>query len=351
MKNLIIVVIAGLFVAGIVAGYQYVWLPRQQELSPQKLPLAEENVTPTPQTPTPTLKGETVDWKTYRNEKYGFEIKYPEGWNYITNNYNEQLLIGFYEGKYGGEGDAILTVSWNVTLQERYNKMKQYFEKSFKVTESFIRIDNADGKLLTIESPGFSRSAFFENKGYIYNFEMGAGKEVLFEQMLSTFKFIEPKDETADWKTYTNQTYGISFKYPADWTIKERSDWPNAILALGINAAGYEPKPDMDMPNSARFQLYENVSKLDNQNLAPSSLKDYLDKYSALSDPIYKNVKNKKIGKLEGYSGEAGPNQFGGGIYYFAELSNKQVASFWLFNEKADLATMDKILSTFKFIK
>jgi len=28
-------------------------------------------------------------------------------------------------------------------------------------------------------------------------------------------------DPMADWKTYTNAQYGFSFKYPADWTVKE----------------------------------------------------------------------------------------------------------------------------------
>ncbi len=80
---IIVAVIAGLIVAGIVAGYQYIWLPRQQELSPQKLPLAEEKVTSTPQTPTPIPKDETADWKTYKNEEYGFEVKYPKDWEVV----------------------------------------------------------------------------------------------------------------------------------------------------------------------------------------------------------------------------------------------------------------------------
>lgn len=31
-------------------------------------------------------------------------------------------------------------------------------------------------------------------------------------------------DPTANWKTYTNNTYGFSFKYPSDWDITEQTD-------------------------------------------------------------------------------------------------------------------------------
>lgn len=38
----------------------------------------------------------------------------------------------------------------------------------------------------------------------------------------------EKADETADWKTYTNSTYGYSIKYPSDYTIEE-STQPFAV--------------------------------------------------------------------------------------------------------------------------
>lgn len=156
-------------------------------------------------------------------------------------------------------------------------------------------------------------------------------------------------DPTASWKTYTNSTYGINFKYPKDWTVKEGS-LDGTPIYLGLNEAGYTPKPDTDQPNSANFYLYSSISKLDTQKLSATSLNDYLNKYSALSDPVYKNKTSQKIGSLSGYTVDAGPNQFGGGKYYFAELSNKQIVKFWLFNE-TNSGTMSTILSTFQFTK
>ncbi|MDP2668441.1 MAG: hypothetical protein Q8P07_01225 [bacterium] len=45
----------------------------QTPTSPPK-PISNTQPTPAPAT------GETVNWKIYRNEKYGFEIKYPQDW-------------------------------------------------------------------------------------------------------------------------------------------------------------------------------------------------------------------------------------------------------------------------------
>jgi hypothetical protein len=161
--------------------------------------------------------------------------------------------------------------------------------------------------------------------------------------------------DISDWKTYRNEEYGLEFKYPKDWAVENFGAYEmtlsRSLVVIGLNKAGYSKLPDTDMPNSANFYLYKSITELDSKKISIISLKDYLDKYSTLSDPVYKNVINKKIGSLDGYEADAGPNQFGGGKYYFAELSNKQIVSFWLFSERTDQKIMDQILSTFKFIE
>ena len=41
------------------------------------------------------IKEDTSDWQIYRNEKYGFELKYPLNWKYIEREY-ETIVFGEY---------------------------------------------------------------------------------------------------------------------------------------------------------------------------------------------------------------------------------------------------------------
>lgn len=89
-KYILIVFILAVVVGGGILSYQYWWIPK------------EEDKTPGVKAPEVTLADETAGWKTYRNEKYGYEIKYPERFiNYkielvesVEDDYWPHLIIG-----------------------------------------------------------------------------------------------------------------------------------------------------------------------------------------------------------------------------------------------------------------
>lgn len=110
---------------------------------------------------------QSKDWKTYRNEKYGFEVKYPTGWTVeVADNTNDGGLIiaGFYFSyphtiQLPNGGSAIDQSAWGI----------QIFNKNNVTNDRGTKFE-------------------YEDKAYVI-FNEGLQPE-LFARFLSTFKFI-----------------------------------------------------------------------------------------------------------------------------------------------------------------
>lgn len=169
---------------------------------------------------------DTANWHAYSNEKYGFEVKYPDGWSLLdklgedSSNYRTLTVssagssfvfnpnagtptnylgaeIQEIKGKIAGKDATIWDwYVWPNTGPVQYNK-RIYFENDqntvlISLTRKLEVGEKFDGK--TVED---------------------------LETMLSTFKFIE--SETSDWQTYQNVEKGFEFKYPPDYKQDEGS--------------------------------------------------------------------------------------------------------------------------------
>ncbi|MCC6290721.1 hypothetical protein IT398_01495 [Candidatus Nomurabacteria bacterium] len=71
--------LAIIVIAIIAIGASVYWKSGQVPVTPIPVPVTSDNSFKT--LPTPTATDETADWKTYKNDKYGFEFKYPEIWS------------------------------------------------------------------------------------------------------------------------------------------------------------------------------------------------------------------------------------------------------------------------------
>ena len=200
-KYIAIVAIVGLVVLTGILAYQNFW-PDDQEIS-----LTETLETPE-QSEAPT------DWKIYTNEEYGFEVSYPE--NIFQLDKNRAMLLhtlrGFhkYSQKDGSDGglakDISITFEKDIT---RCDEAEQWFPS---LAESF-EFKNANGlKYLTgAEGEGVvyyciknkaGETIFLVERSFLseaYSLDLSDQKDyitsqaqlMLFNQILSTFKFLE----------------------------------------------------------------------------------------------------------------------------------------------------------------
>lgn len=124
------------------------------------------------QTGSGTSTVDTSNWQTYKNEKYGYELKYPE--DYQINNYDS--VVSIFDKKYinyQGEFPGIsikLFDSEGIPLNDWINKHKSYF------------IGDQDPS----EVEGFYKRKSFalgDNKGLFFDWEsMGVIHDYVFER-------------------------------------------------------------------------------------------------------------------------------------------------------------------------
>ncbi|HEY4512063.1 MAG TPA: hypothetical protein VJH63_00160 [Candidatus Paceibacterota bacterium] len=188
-----------------------------------------------------SISADTSNWKTYKNEKYGFEFGYssdirvaelPTGKNssYLLNiliDKDEKVLSGAiqaYKNPESKEGIDFLRES----VKKFYgivdpNWPTQIPLTDAKVTESLITSKPAIMVIYSMVSESNQKYPsvllYTLNKNYIFRISFTPWPNESASKILSTFKFTDPSlADTSNWKTYKNEKYGYSISYPSDWT-------------------------------------------------------------------------------------------------------------------------------------
>jgi len=116
-------------------------------------------------------KSDTSDWQTYRDEEFGFEIKYPENWEYLINDPNGKKYPSFRDKKYDG--------GWEWPGLN--------IEFGWPIESKIFKLENSKNELIKI---------YFTNNGKqpiraTCKLYMDSNIIDTCNQILSTFKFIE----------------------------------------------------------------------------------------------------------------------------------------------------------------
>ena len=133
---------------------------------------------------------DTSDWKVYQNKEYGFEMKYPEDfsfWEALNSPKIPEIIdIGFRPDDL--QGSVLIITILNIPLQELSTHEHSVYGDP---TNERVKIDNLAGTKFS----GYCSKMIGVQKGehtFFFSSHLMREKEaVIFDQMLSTFKFIE----------------------------------------------------------------------------------------------------------------------------------------------------------------
>ena len=204
VKVILLVVLGLIVMAGAVyAGMQIerkrvkLWteLP-STEPTPTEAPLTEiESQSPEITSVTPD---ETANWKTYRNEEYGFEFKYPSDWPIDNEAPRDEsvivVVLSRISEKFGRE--MIYVGVWD-TKTNIWNTFEEFLNRRRldHPIEDIVIGQTIKAKRIYIPQgqDGPFDIVAFEHMGKIYEFSATCAKEssVQYDQILSTFKFTE----------------------------------------------------------------------------------------------------------------------------------------------------------------
>ena len=188
-----IVLLISVIITGTLFGF--VFLTKQQ---PQQEPALVGSVPTRPPTSTSISSpldtsdftlSEVEGWQTYRNEEFGFELKYPTDWTFDTPQVREEtpyLIIGF---------ETLTPDSMSVGFQMSiYDSHPNQTEGCTQRTKT--------GKTITISGKEYEKCLSFVgdgalqgwhviviNNGFYYEFEVDNSD--IPDQVISTFRFIE----------------------------------------------------------------------------------------------------------------------------------------------------------------
>ena len=194
---------------------------------------------------------DTSEWKTYRNDKYGFEFKYPPDFvigdsSDNTSNFDVQILVTRYDKRDEPITDdrvfVIKNYSWDsggLQISDITNsiigkqKPLDYIEQkngTYTIARFYIISTDERFKYVIISDGKYYTALQFN--------PIAGNDENFIKQFISSFKFTDSQIDTSDWKTYRNEKYGFEIKYPKNYADLSLIKSNEALLDVGIKNNG-----------------------------------------------------------------------------------------------------------------
>mgnify|MGYP001593933360 CR=1 FL=1 len=246
-------------------------------------------------TAVPTVvTGQTVGWKTFNRN--GMLFKYPQEW--VINTSSDIISSRV-------PPITLVAVPKDRTLMNECMDMISTSMVSDVVVKKFARVsagemcttdDTSSRQIWVVESEDSYSPGLF----YQYSAQDSVSAEKIFDQILSTFKFLDKPSPTTSAQINGADLKDIKYKLSQDWEAKLNND---NLFISPVNGGGYLSIRVYGYPgNVGRREYYCQVSKV------------------CIEGTSYFTEIN--IGNISGYTANALDNS-GGGAEYFGAKGNK----------------------------
>lgn len=221
---LLFLLLASVLSAAAYGGYWYGKSSSKPE--PRKPIVRDKSTSPSPQVPSE----QAADWKTYKNEEYLYEIKYPKSWK-VSETVNEEDANKGIANKTIKISDPkepdnmfsiyVTNVAANESLDNLYTALSKFMVGDSPAALEDAKVGGVQAKRVLLYSgeveifSKISTNYFFNhnNLRWQINFPSRDEKgshEAVFDQILPTFRFLdqsEAKGQAAEKMGFVKQTY------------------------------------------------------------------------------------------------------------------------------------------------
>ena len=161
-------------------------------------------------------------------------------------------------------------------------------------------------------------------------------------------KKILPLDETANWKTYINNKYKYSVKYPNNWQILESKQFPDFVVF-------YPPEADMQLITKVDNGLGTPQEGMDSLRWPSMDIsvrpRPFSESPLGNKEPSIKDWKVVVVDGIEGHfykTHECAPKC---GVYVDLPFENGQKTLSISASDDSDINTFQQFFPTFQFLK